>query len=287
MKSRYSSLITQALALITVALAPAAAETYYGDSTSVGDGWMRTYVQYDAGSPSRIGIQMNAAAFQAFASAPESATELLLPSQAPGRYTFALVDWNPEGHPGPGYNVPHFDFHFYFTSPEEVDAIPFNPAPTHANPAYVPENYIPDLVAVPQMGLHYLDLTAPEFNGGSFTRTFIYGFNEGWLTFLEPMITYATLASGDPFELAVRQPAHFERAGYYPTEYGFSFVDGVYDVHLGNLSPVAASPVPEPSTYGIAASFLLVTTVLWSRRRIRAKAGTALTAADSPTPDRS
>lgn len=268
MKPHTCSLLFHSLALAGLLTVSAAAQTYYGDSVAFGDGWLRTYVEYDTGSPARLGIQLNQAAFTAFASAPETATRLALPSQVPAPYNHVLLDWNPEGHPGPGYDAPHFDFHFYYTSPEEVDAIAFNPVPPPVDPAYVAPNYIPDLVVVPQMGLHYLDLLAPEFNGGAFTHTFIYGYNDGHQTFVEPMITYATLQAGESFDLLVRQPTNFERAGYYPTEYGFSLTDGVYNVYLGGLEAVQASPVPEPSTYGAFAALALFGAVAWRRFRL-------------------
>lgn len=252
-------------------LAPvASAQSYYGDSVAVGDGWMRTYVQYNAGLPSRIGIQISDAAFDAFPGLPMTGNILNLPTQAPAPFNHVMVDWNPEGHPGPGYNAPHFDFHFYFSSPEEVMNIPFDPTPTLTDPMWLPTNYAPDMVVVPQMGLHYLDLLSPEFNGGPFTQTFIYGTYEGQLTFLEPMITYAALQSGSQL-LDIRQPSAFQEAGYYPEQYGFNHQDGVYDVFLGGLN-FAPSAVPEPSTYGLLGAGALGLLVVLRRRRAAANA---------------
>lgn len=263
-----TTILSFATALCGLLASVASAQFYYGDSVTVGSGWMRTYVQYNSGAPSRIGIQMSEDAFNAFSSLPGSANMLSLPTQAPAPFNHVMVDWNPEGHPGPGYNAPHFDFHFYFSSPEEVAAIPFDPAPAPVDPMWVASDYAPDAVVVPAMGQHYLDLLSPEFNGGPFTKTFIYGYYQGQMTFLEPMITYATLQSGGSESAAIRQPSAFQASGYYPTEYGFSHGDRVYDVYLGGLN-FAASPVPEPSTYGLLGAAALGALVL-IRRRARA-----------------
>jgi hypothetical protein len=79
---------------------------------------------------------------------------------------------------------------------------------------------------VPEMGAHIVDLMAPEYNGGTFTKTFIYGSYLGNLTFLEPMFTVeylksliGTTSSATP----IRQPEAFQKAGYYPTSYTISY----------------------------------------------------------------
>ncbi|UUZ55880.1 FAD-dependent monooxygenase [Massilia sp. H-1] len=45
------------------------------------------------------------------------------------------------------------------------------------------------------MGNHYADGKSPEFNGGSFTHTFILGAFDGGITFYEPMLTKEYLQS--------------------------------------------------------------------------------------------
>jgi hypothetical protein len=209
---------------------------------------------------------MNNTSFSAFASLDEQALILALPGQAPAPFDHVMLDWNPDGHPGPGYGVAHFDFHFYFDSPEDVAAIPFNPAPTPVDAQWVAPGYIPDMVVVPGGGLHYLDVLAPEFSGEPFTSTFIYGYNDGRMSFLEPMITYATLQAGGSQSFNVRQPSAYQRTGYYPSEYGYAFDGDIYDVYLGGLS-LATSPVPEPSTYGLAAAATLGFGLYLRRRR--------------------
>ena len=138
--------------------------------------------------------------------------DLELPRQHGTAFRFVELDWNPQGH-GEPYAVPHFDFHFYTMSKGDRNAImPSDPQyaakaaneppaatipPFYANPATL-LGLPPEAVAVPMMGMHWLDLRSPELQmmpGGvrrstqPFTATFIYGAWNGRLTFLEPMIT--------------------------------------------------------------------------------------------------
>jgi hypothetical protein len=109
----------------------------------------------------------------------------------------------------------------------------------NAPPAqYLPSDYLMVPGGVPQMGAHWVDLLAPEFNGGIFTRTFIWGSYDGHVIFLEPMITVDYL-NGYPTEtVPLRQPNAFERDGYYPTEYSVERLErpGAYRVSLRGLT---------------------------------------------------
>lgn len=144
-------------------------------------------------------------------------------------FKFIEVNWNPHGHEPPGiYHSPHFDFHFYTISHAAVAKISCQgtdeavclkmPAPTHIAP-----NFAPTPAGVPQMGWHWIDTLAPEFNGGAFSKTFLYGYYNGKINFLEPMVTLDFLQSKVHEVLPIRQPAHFSQAGYYPKNYEIGF----------------------------------------------------------------
>lgn len=267
-------MLTFVVPAFAVLASVASAQLSYGTATAIGDGWIRSYVQTSGGTPTRIGVQFNQAAIDAFAASTDSVNLLPLPVGAPAPFNHLMVDWNAHGHPGPGYDVPHFDFHFYFSTPEEVAAIPFSPAPAPMPAQFVAPGYVPDPVVVPQMGQHYLDSQSPEFGDPSqFTQTFIYGYYGGKMTFLEPMITLDTLLGGGTHVLPVRAPNYVQTAGYYPTTYGFSVTDGLYDVFLDNLRPRDVTPVPEPATWGLGAAAMLAGLVLVGRRRHRPAAG--------------
>lgn len=152
------------------------------------------------------------------------------------------VNWNPIGHePEPIYGKPHFDFHFYMPTPEEVAAIPpfevdsskFNNFPT---PEYLPATYINPGGGVPQMGAHWVDVTSPEISGGQeFTQTFIYGSYDGKVTFYEPMITLEFLKNNSNFSRPIPQPAKVQKTGWYPTTMRVAKHDGVTEVILDNF----------------------------------------------------
>ncbi|MGZ8558900.1 MAG: hypothetical protein ACXWWC_11220 [Chitinophagaceae bacterium] len=153
-------------------------------------------------------------------------------------FQHALLDWNPAGHEPAGvYTLPHFDFHFYMTSEAERKTIP----PFDVNnsgflnfPAqgYMPAIYSPVPGGVPQMGTHWIDVTSPEINGGTFTQTFLYGSYNGNVTFYEPMITKAFLDGHPSFQRNFPVPAKFKIAGYYPTKMRVEKINGVTNVIL-------------------------------------------------------
>jgi hypothetical protein len=248
-------------------VAPALARTeaaglhrQYGPPVKVGQGIARTYVLLDAKDGQRaveLGVALDAGALQGLpADAGMYMYDLRLPAKSPAPYQFVQLDWNAHGHPPMGvYTDPHFDFHFYAISKAERDAIvPTDPAfaakANHVPPEeYRPQFYVPLVppgsrpvdAAVPMMGVHWFDVRSPEFNGGSFARTFIYGSWNGQVTFYEPMVTRAYLLSRpdavDPIGVApqVRQP------GRYPTAYRVSY-DALSREYRIALSGLVARP---------------------------------------------
>ena len=216
-----------------------------GPETAFENGIAWTTVELNAdGTPSSASIIINEAAMKSLATTTDSNMQMNMASipfndsatKLP--FTHALLMWNPHGHePAPIYTLPHFDFHFYFQSEAERMAIP--PFETDSSkfiiypaPEFFPGNYIPTPGGVPQMGTHWADTTAPEFNGKTFTKTFIYGSYNGKITFLEPMITKAFIDSTNAFESSFPQPAKFPSAGYYPTKYKMSKSNGDVIVSL-------------------------------------------------------
>jgi hypothetical protein len=134
------------------------------------------------------------------------------------------MGWNPIGHePEPIYGKPHFDFHFYIMTLQEVAAIPvyemakekFDNSPA---PSYLPTAYFNAGGGVPQMGAHWIDPTSGEFNGQPFTETFIYGSYDGKVTFYEPMITLEFLKTNYFYARNIPQPAKVQKTGWYPTK---------------------------------------------------------------------
>jgi hypothetical protein len=153
-------------------------------------------------------------------------------------FNFVLLNWNPNGHPPANiYDKPHFDFHFYSQTPEEVmaigaseaDSVKFNNVPAAE---YFPAKYVNTGHNLPQMGAHWVDVTSPELHGKPFTETFIYGSYEGKVTFYEPMITLEFLKNQKKYEREIPVPAKFQQSGWYPTAMKVVKHDGQTDVIL-------------------------------------------------------
>jgi hypothetical protein len=69
------------------------------------------------------------------------------------------------------------------------------------------------------MGVHGADALSAEFRGTPVTRTFIYGFYQGQMVFVEPMVTRDFLASHPDVSSPVKQAAAYQTSGSYPTSY--------------------------------------------------------------------
>lgn len=217
----------------------------YGTAVTLGGGKVRTYVVLDAKNgqaPLEVGVAIDERVLGTLP-ANMRMLHLPLPARGPAPYNFVMFDWNPIGHePNTVYTLPHFDFHFYTTSEADVMAIVPGltfAADANALPSDVPPFYIvpgpPALVAVPNMGVHWLDVRSPELQnlpgfGGpalwkEFTTTFIYGSWKGKFTFLEPMVTTAYLRSRPDTLISIATPnnaarvAAFNEAGWYPSAY--------------------------------------------------------------------
>lgn len=224
---------------------PPGTHLQYGPPIPLGEGKVRTYVVLDekAGRrPIEIGVAIDARTIEGRLPDEMLQIPMQLPAQAPEPYRFVLFDWNPEGHPPPEvYGLPHFDFHFYWTSHAEVAAItPADPdfaakanAPIAAD--FVPEFYfVPKpphedvaSVAVPGMGVHWNDVRTPELQAmlgnldahEPFTKTFIYGSWDGRMTFAEPMITREYLLRRTSEVIPVPKPERYPQPGWYPAAY--------------------------------------------------------------------
>ncbi|WP_152043212.1 DUF5602 domain-containing protein [Salinigranum salinum] len=220
--------------------------TAWGRPVEVASGVdVRTFATLDRrGVPVAIGVHIPVEAMRVLP-AKLTAYHLDFPRALTTRdthaFTFAGLDWNPAGHPGPMYEVPHFDVHFYLMDEAEVEAIAPGVAAYEIAAERLPEGYVfePVRFIVPEMGEHLVDPTSPEFNGQPFTETFIYGAYArdgasddsgvfgagatGEITFLEPMVTKAFLETNPSVRKSIKQPQGFAVAGYYPTTYTIEY----------------------------------------------------------------
>ncbi len=232
----------------------AAAETgrFEGKPVKVGNGTARTIVRADAnGNLVSIGIVFSESALEGLPAArkkglPYYSYPLPMPSQGPQTLVkHVVMNWEPKGHAPPKvYDVPHFDFHFYLVSRASRMKVKFASDAASGDPSQqppvelLPGGYVvPPGTAVSQMGVHAVNPTSPEFQGQPFTATFIYGFYDKKLTFIEPMISLAFLKSKPEFSASLAKPAAVPQSGTYPSGYSLRYdqASKTYAVELEGL----------------------------------------------------
>jgi len=227
------------------------AGTYDGPSRDMGGGRAHAFITIDAGGrPTAIGVRISETALAGLPAEPPHDADgweyvLSLPKEAAiSGYNHVGIDWNPKGHIPPGvYDKPHFDFHFYLISLEQREKITAKGedlARAHRAPApeFMPQGYIlPDGTEVPRMGAHAIDPTAPEFNKLPFEKTFIYGFYDGQMIFLEPMMTKVFLESKPNATDRIKLPKTYSKHAYYPTIYSVKYnaTQREYEISLESL----------------------------------------------------
>ena len=237
------------------------AGTFFSSPQGMGNGVVGSYVTLDtAGNPTDVGVRMTATALDGLPekdTAPPKMTTLELPEQASSTaFNHVMLNWNSQGHrPEMLFGKPHFDIHFYMTDTAAVMAIApgspdFEARGAHLpEPRYVPKDYVPDPGPpadrmVPAMGLHWLDGSEGLVPGKyDFKNTFINGSWDGKYTFMEPMMTREWLLTKAPLRQDIKQPAAYQRSGYFPTVYSVNFDDSSneYVISLGGLTKRNAS----------------------------------------------
>lgn len=198
----------------------------------LGNGAAHTYVVLDESNrPVEVGVLMTESALS---NLPTDKVELnlALPTDVAARIPFTHIglNWNPHGHaPEPIYGNPHFDFHFYTISEADRQYINGDRLErSYISPAaeYVPSSYMmaPDS-AEPTQGAHWVNANATEFQGEphGFEHTFIYGFYNGQLSFLEPMVGLQVLEQRQDVDEEIALPKTFAQPGTYPTGYSITY----------------------------------------------------------------
>ncbi|MHB8471834.1 MAG: hypothetical protein ACYDC8_03070 [Gammaproteobacteria bacterium] len=234
----------------------------YGDKRSLGDGYFQTYSQLQPdGSPWGIGVEFPKSTFNNLPTTRHDGMscfdvdgngriemdgnanhveecanghELVLnfPFQtkvAPFKYV--QLNWQPYGHVGGVYAIPHIDFHFFiqdFVARNLIRVGPcrgvtncddYNTARKPVPAMYMHPDFVDVGAVVARMGNHYLDLNSPEYHGHTFDETFVYGTYDGKLTFWEIPTTIDYLKTDPSTCTDIRQPYAYQESGYYPARY--------------------------------------------------------------------
>jgi len=201
----------------------------YGPEVEVGNGKARAFIKLnDEGLPAEIGFTFSEGALENLPHDEEHTSYLLtLPGEKTlTPYDHISFDWTPHGHePATIYDKPHFDIHFYMVSQSvRSQIVPGQAMEVLPEQKFLPPTYFSSPgEGEPQMGKHWVDGTSPELNGGTFTKTFVYGSYNGEVVFHEPMITREFLLSKPTFTDNIAQPEAFKKSGRYPTQYSVKF----------------------------------------------------------------
>ncbi len=197
--------------------------TYKGPQVQVGNGQANTFVTIShSGVPKEIGVVFTEGALSGL---PTTTTTYPLEFHHKALevtlFNHVALGWSPTGHglPPSGQMGPHMDVRFFMMTQEERLAIPAPPAPgfdVAPPPGYLPANYALN-AAVAQIGRHWGENI---FTAGTIVNhTMILGTWNGQLTFINPIVTLTTLASGAHYSVAYPQQPYFAKHGYYPTRY--------------------------------------------------------------------
>ena len=206
-----------------------------GSTVPFGNGFARTEMGVRGSTIVSTAVVLSEAALDGLPAQlpPMQSLEFILPlpTGAPATvFDHVGVNWQPTGHMPVGiYTIPHFDVHFYLITPQQRDAItPSDPqfgAKTARQPTTEerPMGYTLDLAAIPRMGVHAGAIDAAENRGLPFTTTFVYGFFDGGMIFLEPMLTRAYLLSRPDTTIKISTPARYPKSGAYATAYAIRY----------------------------------------------------------------
>ena len=144
------------------------------------------------------------------------------------------INWEAHGHPPGPFLTPHFDFHFYSVTGQELEALD---CADESKPSTLPSGYaLPDIdvpglgmllgLCVPRMGMHAMPADEIEADG-PFSATMVMGYYGGEAIFFEPMVSRDRLLERSDFDLDV-PPVSLPDGVRYPTRFNAKY-DGAND----------------------------------------------------------
>ena len=223
----------------------------YGDSLTLGDGVVRTFVYVNAlGRREQIGVSMTDGVMNNLPDTLVQEYILNLPAPVANddtTFNHLFLTWNPDGHGPPGVNeVPHFDFHFSTVSVAERQSVIPGIDPVYYPREFVPTDYLRDNFppgAVPRRGLHWGDSTSMQTNE-NFRTQFIYTTYRGKRFSWAPGITRAFLLTNTDTLIAIKQPLYYRRTGDYPLNYNITYDAGnqTYNIVLRDFVRIDGNP---------------------------------------------
>ena len=140
------------------------------------------------------------------------------------------INWEANGHPPGPFLTPHFDFHFYSLTSEELRAVD---CADESKPSSLPTGYaLPDIdvpglgtllgLCVPRMGMHAMPKNEIETTD-PFRATLVMGYYGGEAIFFEPMVSRDRLLERSDFTLPVPSVGNLPAGVRYPTEFSAKY----------------------------------------------------------------
>ena len=210
----------------------AAENILWGEPLATTKGKIRSFVKFNMRDGNdQVGVAISNSLVTALGDYHEMKSFIVpLPRASSIRpFNHVVVDWNPHGHiPSHIYDVPHFDIHFYFIPEslrqtitcQDADAAVCMKQPA---PEMIPPFYQPTPAGDMKMGWHWFDPRSPEFNGHPFTVTLIYGFYNGVMSFIEPMVTRDFLLSKASYSAPTYPSQYYANSRIFPHSYSVSY----------------------------------------------------------------
>jgi len=215
------------------------AATYYGTSMVVGGDTIRSWIKTDLnGNPSSLGVTFSKTILNALGSLPDQMFMMMLPMNAgmmiAPPFDHIELDWSKNGDPNAPFNVAQFDMHcFTVDTMTQMAVMPgMDNLTMNMDMKYLPSGYMLDMNAEAMMGVHAMDTTD---HTNPFSHTIMYGFSQGNLYFMEPMVSKAYLETNTNFSADIRQPQAFKKNGWYPTKYNITFDGTSYSISIDNF----------------------------------------------------
>lgn len=163
---------------------------------------------------------------------PQQLAAIALPEEVRARLGLDHlgINWEAHGHPPGPFLTPHFDFHLYSLTPDELRSVD---CADESKPLSLPTGYaLPDIdvpglgmlvgLCVPGMGMHAMpeneiDASYP------FRATMMLGYYGGEAIFFEPMVSRDQLLERSDFTLPIPAMGTLPDGVRYPTEFSAKY----------------------------------------------------------------
>jgi len=166
---------------------------------------------------------------------PQELAAIALPEAARARLGIDHlgINWEAHGHPPDPFMTPHFDFHFYSLTSEQLLGVD---CADESKPSRLPPGYrlldidVPGLgmlvgLCVPRMGMHAIPEDDIE-RADPFTATMMIGYYRGEAIFFEPMVSRDRLLERSNFMLQVPKTGDLPAGIRYPTDFSAEYDAG-------------------------------------------------------------